>query len=78
MVQLSNEFIAIAIALAIALWMAYRGKIMLYRIIGSVAVILVGLSFGSIDTTAPFVVIMGICFIAGGIKLFEEVSNLVR
>jgi hypothetical protein len=78
MVQLSNEFVAIGLALGIALWLAYKGKNKLYRILGSASVILVGLGFGTIDTTAPFVIIMGLCFVAGGLKLFEEISDLIK
>lgn len=76
---LTNEFIAVVIALALVLYVTFFNKTKFYRIIGSVGIIIVGIGFGIFNANdASFIMLSGVVIVIGTFKLIEEVAELVR
>lgn len=75
---LTDAFLALVFAQIILYVVLYTSKTRWKRIVGAGGIIVVGFSYVLIADTIVMMILMLISLMVGGIKIFDEVSALVK
>ena len=76
--MISDSMAAVIVALAVTYYYMMCNKTRIWRMLGSVLFILIGLSVGTILDTGIGYMLFGVTAIVGGIHLFTDVGELIN
>lgn len=78
MATITNGLVFIIVAQLGLYFTLFKNKTRLYRLIGCVGMIAVGLTAVMVEDSAPALAFAGVSIIIAGIKLFEDIAKLTR